>query len=576
MATTNTPPSIQNNKPTLILPMKNEIQLIINSSSPHSASSNGSNFKDLDCQDATNDSSKSNPSTINSVLSNSNSKRPPLTISAVNSTTNQLKSLKLSINPQVNSNQQPTSNHSLSISIPISNQLSSSSSSSSSPASTITTTLNQTQSNHKLCGSVSLYPTTLSSFDPDLEDGGRLNDPQKIIDDIYAAINGGASDSAPLNRTRSGSNTSIRPIPIRRPKLTSNVTNSDSTNSNSTPNLNQTPPPSPPSNSNIIQTSSTFHNSINPSSTSSDPAKLDETLQIEFEPSDLEILNTLGEGAGGEVKRVLHRPSGLSMAKKIIPTSPNPQVHRQILRELAFNRQVADGDPPSIVKYYGAFLEENDTQIALLMEYCEGGSLDAIYKRIKLRQGRIGEKILGKVAESVLAGLSYLHTKKIIHRDIKPSNIVVTRDGLIKLCDLGVSGELIQSLAGTFMGTSAYMAPERIRGDSYSITSDVWSLGLTLLELALNRFPLGSEDGSSAALHPFELLQTIVTFEMPPMNEGGVTWTKSVQHFLKTCLDKNPNQRPGPKILLDQHPWILKSKSRKTDIQSWISNVWDW
>lgn len=92
------------------------------------------------------------------------------------------------------------------------------------------------------------------------------------------------------------------------------------------------------------------------------------------------------------------------------------------------------------------------------MEYCEGGSLEAIHKRIKSRQGRIGEKILGKVAEAVLAGLTYLHTRKIIHRDIKPSNIVLTRDGQIKLCDLGVSGELIGSLAGTFMGTSAYMA----------------------------------------------------------------------------------------------------------------------
>lgn len=92
------------------------------------------------------------------------------------------------------------------------------------------------------------------------------------------------------------------------------------------------------------------------------------------------------------------------------------------------------------------------------MEYCEGGSLEAIYKRIKHRKGRIGEKILGKVAESVLSGLSYLHARKIIHRDIKPSNILVTKDGLIKICDLGVSGELIGSMAGTFMGTSAYMA----------------------------------------------------------------------------------------------------------------------
>jgi len=301
--------------------------------------------------------------------------------------------------------------------------------------------------------------------------------------------------------------------------------------------------------------------------------------EIEFEPCDLEVLNSLGEGAGGEVKKVLHRPSGLYMAKKTIPTSPNPSLHRQILRELPFNREVANGESPSIVKYYGAFLEENNTQIAILMEYCEGGSLEAIYKRIKHRKGRIGEKILGKVAESVLSGLSYLHARKIIHRDIKPSNILVTKDGLIKICDLGVSGELIGSMAGTFMGTSAYMAPERIRGETYSITSDVWSLGLTLLELAMNRFPLVNinEDGSATPLQPFELLQTVVTFEMPSMDqEEGVVWTKSLQHFIKTCLDKNPNQRPGPKTLLEQHPWIAKSRTWNPDVKTWLVKVWDW
>lgn len=117
--------------------------------------------------------------------------------------------------------------------------------------------------------------------------------------------------------------------------------------------------------------------------------------------------------------------------------------------------------------------QQSDSQIAICMEYCEGGSLDAIYRRIKERQGRTGEKVLGKVAESVLKGLSYLHERKIIHRDIKPSNILVTRNGMIKLCDFGISGELINSMAGTFCGTSYYMAPERIRGARYTITADV-------------------------------------------------------------------------------------------------------
>ncbi|PLW11921.1 hypothetical protein PCASD_25496 [Puccinia coronata f. sp. avenae] len=431
----------------------------------------------------------------------------------------------------------------------------------------------------------SVYPTTFSStFDPFSEDGGKLNDPQRIIDDIQAAMNGISStslnpissqDPRAANRARSGSSTSIaKPISVRRPR-TAETANKNIPSSSSSPSVPSTAGTTTESTNTIAPKENLASNQIEPGESAEDQA-FDE---IEFEPSDLEVLNSLGEGAGGEVKKVLHRPSGLCMAKKTIPTSPNPSLHRQILRELAFNREVADGESPSIVKYYGAFLEENNTQIAILMEYCEGGSLEAIYKRIKHRKGRIGEKILGKVAESVLSGLSYLHTRRIIHRDIKPSNILVTRDGLIKICDLGVSGELIGSMAGTFMGTSAYMAPERIRGETYSITSDVWSLGLTLLELAMNRFPLVNmnEDGSATPLQPFELLQTVVTFEMPSMNEEeGVVWTKSLQHFIKTCLDKNPNQRPGPKTLLDQHPWIAKSRTWNPDVKTWLVKVWDW
>lgn len=92
------------------------------------------------------------------------------------------------------------------------------------------------------------------------------------------------------------------------------------------------------------------------------------------------------------------------------------------------------------------------------MEFCEAGSLDSLLQRIKKRRARTSEKVLGRMAESVLGGLDYLHERKIIHRDIKPSNIVVTRKGEIKLCDFGVSGELVNSMAGTFTGTSYYMA----------------------------------------------------------------------------------------------------------------------
>lgn len=214
-----------------------------------------------------------------------------------------------------------------------------------------------------------------------------------------------------------------------------------------------------------------------------------------------------------------------------IATSPNPASHRQILRELAFNRTCQS---PYIVRYYGAFLSPDATSIEICMEFCKGGSLDAIYKRVKARNGRTGEKILGKVAEDVLKGLDYLHERSIIHRDIKPSNILVTESGQIKLCDFGVSGELVDSKAGTFVGTSSYMAPERIKGQSYTITSDVWSLGLTILEVASNRFPFPPE--GEGPLGPIDLLSYIVTMKTPELHddaEQGIKWSRALRDFIE-------------------------------------------
>ncbi|CAG8515368.1 7320_t:CDS:10 [Diversispora eburnea] len=253
---------------------------------------------------------------------------------------------------------------------------------------------------------------------------------------------------------------------------------------------------------------------------------------IEINPEQLKELGRLGEGAGGTVTKVLNLSTNTLMAKKKINVDPDPNIHRQILRELQFLRTC---NSPNIVSYYGAFLEDDNSSISICMEFCEGGSLDSIYKNISKRQGRIGESILGKIGESVLNGLVYLYSRKIIHRDIKPSNILVTRKGEIKICDFGVSGDLVLSWANTFLGTSYYMA----------VSADVWSLGLTIMEVAQNRFPFPS-------VAPIELVAHIANLPAPELSDE-YEWSDDLRDFLKVCLEKNGEIRPTPKQMLD-HP----------------------
>ncbi|GAA6063035.1 hypothetical protein JCM10212_001014 [Sporobolomyces blumeae] len=299
----------------------------------------------------------------------------------------------------------------------------------------------------------------------------------------------------------------------------------------------------------------------------------DDDDELDMSPEALQDLGRLGEGASGEVRRVLHKPTGIVMAKKTITTSPNPKLHKQHLRELSFMRDCTD---PHIVRYYGAFLESNNTQIGICMEFCEAGSLDSLYKKVKSKGWRTGEKVLGKIADSILSGLVYLHDHKIIHRDIKPSNVLVTRDGQIKLCDFGVSGELVNSLAGTFVGTTFYLSPERIRGGQYSINSDVWSTALTVLEVALNRFPFPAPNEAPLS-GPIELLTYLVKMdrvEIPDEPEVGIKYTNAFRNFIQICLDKNPATRPAPHTLLS-HGWIRRSRERQppADLGSWVRGL---
>ncbi|EJT97249.1 kinase-like protein [Dacryopinax primogenitus] len=305
-----------------------------------------------------------------------------------------------------------------------------------------------------------------------------------------------------------------------------------------------------------------------------------ETTDKVYSDADFEVISRLGEGAGGSVDKVREIATGLIWARKTIPAPSAPV--QQLRRELNF---LSNCKHPHIVVFHGAYLSANDSLINVLMEYCEGGSLEAVRDRMREERARMSEKVIAKIAEGCLKGLQYLKSKNIIHRDIKPSNILLTVAGVPKLIDFGVSGELVDSYAGTFTGTSYYMAPERIQGAKYSVKSDVWSLGLTLMELARSE-PIYPVD-----LGPIELITYIVSSKPPSLDDGD--WSDDMKdffnqwqaHFLYpshqsltgivNSLAVDPANRPSPTELL-HHPWIVESSKRKINLARWIQQVWQW
>lgn len=186
--------------------------------------------------------------------------------------------------------------------------------------------------------------------------------------------------------------------------------------------------------------------------------------------------------------------------------------------------------------------------------------------------------MLGKIAEAVLGGLKYLYlAHRIMHRDIKPSNVLVNSRGQIKLCDFGVSSELENSVADTFVGTGTYMAPERIQGSPYTVKSDVWSVGLTLMELAIGKFPFSvenddDEEDASGPQGILDLLQQIV-LEPPPKLPKSDAFPQILEDVVLKCLMKKPEERPTPQELYDTDPFLQAAKRTPVDLEQWAVSL---
>lgn len=212
--------------------------------------------------------------------------------------------------------------------------------------------------------------------------------------------------------------------------------------------------------------------------------------QYDFTSDDLQDLGEVGRGAFGTVNKMIFRRADKVMAVKRIRSTVDEKEQKQLLMDLEV--VMKSNDCNFIVQFYGALFKEGDCWICMeLMDT----SLDKFYKFIcERQQSLIPESILTKITVATVQALNYLKEKlTIIHRDVKPSNILLHQRGDIKLCDFGISGQLVDSIARTKdAGCRPYMAPERIdplTARGYDVRSDVWSLGITLMEVATGRFP---------------------------------------------------------------------------------------
>ncbi|OBT63867.1 STE/STE7/MEK1 protein kinase [Pseudogymnoascus sp. 23342-1-I1] len=291
--------------------------------------------------------------------------------------------------------------------------------------------------------------------------------------------------------------------------------------------------------------------------------------KLDLKREDLEVLKELGSGNGGTVSKVQHIATGTVMARKVIHVEAKKEIRRRIVRELHIMHEC---NSDYIVNFYGAFLSESN-DVIMCMEYMDVGSLD----RVSRDFGPIRVDVLGKIAEATLGGLTYLYIKHhIMHRDIKPSNILVNSRGFIKLCDFGVSGELVNSVADTFVGTSTYMAPERIQGEKYTVKSDVWSFGLSIMELAIGKFPFDASehlsDGDAAPAGILDLLQQIV-HEPAPRLPKSEAFPQILEDMIQKCMSKRPEERPTPQELYEREPFVQAAKRTPVDLRDWAVSL---
>ncbi|XP_052357599.1 TRAF2 and NCK-interacting protein kinase-like isoform X7 [Oncorhynchus keta] len=264
-----------------------------------------------------------------------------------------------------------------------------------------------------------------------------------------------------------------------------------------------------------------------------------------------ELVELVGNGTYGQVYKGRHVKTGQLAAIKVMDVTGDEEeeikAEINMLKKYSHHRNIAT--------YYGAFVKKNppgiDDQLWLVMEFCGAGSVTDLIKNTK--GNSLKEEWTAYICREILRGLTHLHQHKVIHRDIKGQNVLLTENAEVKLVDFGVSAQLDRTVGrrNTFIGTPYWMAPEVIACDenpeaTYDFKSDLWSLGITAIEMAEGAPPL-------CDMHPMRALFLIPRNPAPRLKSKK--WSKKFQSFIESCLVKSHGQRPSTEQLL-KHPFI--------------------
>jgi len=277
----------------------------------------------------------------------------------------------------------------------------------------------------------------------------------------------------------------------------------------------------------------------------------------EDNPEDVfEMLEKLGEGAYGIVCKCQDKKTGKLYAVKVIEMDAGDEA--TIKREVEILQQCQS---ESVVQYGGCWKHGGTLLIA--MEFCDGGSVQDV---IRVAKRQFTEEEIGAICAEVVQGLVYLHSHHIMHRDIKSGNILLTQSGRAKLADFGVSASLVSTMQKkhSVIGSPYWMAPEIIANntDGYDSRADIWSLGITAIEMAEKEPPRYD-------IH-FARVIFLIARQPPPTFKNPSAWSDDFNDFVNKCLGKNPADRPTAKQLLS-HPFIRRGIGKNKLIEKVVT-----